>query len=125
MPYLVGGSYDLNITTGTAWDCLGVTTSGQWVQTNGAFLPIIGTTVASAAAQIAMTGSYTKVSGVAAVTGITVPAGAAAGFTFAIEPTGAFTWTSGGNIILAGSAVVGKILYMVWNGTKWVPSYIA
>jgi hypothetical protein len=126
VPYVVGASPGLGAEAGTLWDCLGVTTAGQWVNTNGAVgLPTLGSTVASTAGVIAATGTVFKVSGTAAITGITAPAGIAPGFTLAIEPTGAFTWTTATNIILAGTAVVGKILYFVWDGAKWVPSYIA
>lgn len=43
----------------------------------------------------------------------------------ALIPTGIFTWTTGGNIALAGTAVVSKVLYMEWDGTSWYPSYTA
>jgi hypothetical protein len=42
-------------------------------------------------------------------------------------PTGVFTWTTAGNIALAGTAVVSKALTMTYDATttKWYPSYIA
>lgn len=125
VPYIVGAGPGLGNEVGNIYDCLGVTTSGQWVQTNGNGTSVLGSTVASIAGSIAITGTVFKVSGTNAVTGITAPAGLAAGFTIAINPTAVFTWTAAGNIALAGSAVVNKILYFTWDGSKWVPSYIA
>lgn len=125
VPYIVGAGPGLGQEVGTIYDCMGVTTSGQWVQVNGNGASVLGSTVASPAGVMTATGNVFKVSGTNAITGITLPAGAAAGFTLQIEPTGVFTWTTATNIILAGTAVVGKILYFVWDGAKWVPSYIA
>lgn len=113
------------LTNGNLFDCLGVTTAGQWVQTNTNGTPVLGSTVASPAGVLTPTGTVFKVSGTNAITGITLPAGAAPGFTLAIEPTGIFTWTTATNIAVAGTAVVGKILYFTWDGAKWAPSYIA
>src|SRR5262245_59580720 len=59
----------INIRTNRVFDCLGVTTAGQWVQTNANGIPTLGSTVASAAAAITPTGVYFKVSGTAAITG--------------------------------------------------------
>lgn len=125
VPYIVGAGPGLGQEVGTIFDCLGVTVNGQWVQVNGNGAPVLGSTVASIAGSIVPTGTVFKVSGTNAVTGITVPAGLGVGFTIAINPTAVFTWTAAGNISLAGSAVVNKILYFTWDGTKWVPSYIA
>jgi hypothetical protein len=102
-------------------DCLG----GQWVQTNANGFPVLGSTVASVAGVIAATGTVFTVSGTNAITGITLPNGTQPGFRLSIVPSGVFTWTAAGNIALAGTAVVNKVLDFVWNGTKWVPSYIA
>lgn len=125
VPYIVGAGPGLGQEVGTLFDCLGVTTAGQWVQVNGNGAPTLGSTVASTAGAIAITGTVFKVSGTSAITGITAPAGLGVGFTIAINPTGVFTWTAAGNIALAGTAVVAKILYFTWDGSKWVPSYIA
>lgn len=71
----------------------------------------------------------TFVSGVAAIVNITVPARIrrAGGGRISLLPTGIFTWTAAGNIALAGTAVVGKLLEFQYDkGTaKWYPSYIA
>jgi hypothetical protein len=121
----VGGGVGLGDEVGNVFDCLGLTTAGQWVQVNGTGAPILGATIASPAGVLTPSGTLFKVSGTNAITGFTLPAGASAGFTIAIEPTGVFTWTTATNIVLAGTAVVGKILYFMWDGAKWVPSYIA
>lgn len=125
VPLVVGGSV-VQGANGSTYDCLGTTTAGQWAQTNDNGTAVIGATMASTAGVLGLpTGTYVKISGTNAITGITLPAGAAVGFVLSVEPTGIFTWTTATNIILAGTAVVGKILYFVWNGAKWVPSYIA
>jgi len=66
------------------------------------------------------------VSGAVAIVTITPPtAMALLGGRITLIPTGAFTWTNGGNIAIAGTAVVGRALDMVWQSfaTKWFPSY--
>jgi len=46
--------------------------------------------------------------------------------TIILIPTGAFTWTTAGNIAIAGTAVVGRALHMTYTFTtdKWYPSYV-
>lgn len=127
VPVVVGGSV-AQANNGDTYDCLGVTTAGQWVQTNGQGngLQVLGSTMASTAGTLgAFTGTLFIVSGTNAITGFTNPAGLAPGFTVSIIPSGIFTWTAAGNIALAGTAVVNKLLTFTWSGTKWVPSYIA
>jgi hypothetical protein len=48
------------------------------------------------------------------------------GGSITLIPTGAFTWTTAGNIAVAGTAVVNRALTMVYDsGTaKWYPSYV-
>lgn len=78
------------------------------------------------ATTIAPTAAIHHVSGTAAIVNITVPTGTPAGASICLIPDAIFTWTAAGNIGLAGTAVVGKALIMVWDGaTKWYPSYIA
>lgn len=71
-------------------------------------------------------GLITVVSGALAITGITIPYATFSGMIMMV-PTGAFTWTVATNIALAGTAVVGKWLGMVYlpSTVKWYPSYIA
>lgn len=122
VPWLVAGDQDIT-NNGLALDCMGVTTAGQWVQVNRPGPAVLGSTVASAASSIIITGNYYKVSGTNAITGFTVPAGLAAGWCFNVEPTGIYTTTNAGNINVASTAVVGKIMTFCWSGTKWNASY--
>lgn len=117
----------VNLTTGHMFDCLGVTTAGQWFQTNspGGNLGLAGSTVASAST-IAPTGLIFPVSGTTSVVTITVPAGFTPGMSLYIRPTGIFATTTAGNIGLITSAtVVGRILMMTWDGSKFWPSYVS
>jgi hypothetical protein len=70
---------------------------------------------------------YFHVTGTNAITGWTNPAGLQDGARFSVIPDGVFTWTAAGNIALAGTAVVSKLLDFQWDATtgKWYPSYIA
>ena len=83
-------------------------------------------TVASAAT-IAPTTPIAFVSGTAAVVTITAPAPiSSGGGVISLIPTGAFTWTTAGNIAVAGTAVVSRTLTMTYDATttKWYPSYV-
>jgi hypothetical protein len=126
VPTIVGGLIGLaGSDVGGLWDCLGVGTSGQWTQTAPSVgVQTIGSVVASATS-ITPTGTYFQVSGTTAVNTIVVPAGWLSGNCLALEPTGVFTTGTSGNINVASTAVVGKILYECWNGVsgKWNGSY--
>jgi hypothetical protein len=67
-----------------------------------------------------------RVTGTTAIVNITLPFTGFKG-TIVLIPTGIFTWTAAGNIGLAGTAVVGKALFMTYHPdqAKWFPSYIA
>jgi len=83
-------------------------------------------TVASAAT-IAPTTPIAFVSGTAAVVTITAPAPiSSGGGAIVLIPTAAFTWTTAGNIAVAGTAVVSRTLTMTYDATttKWYPSYV-
>ena len=84
-------------------------------------------TIASATT-IAPTTPIVFISGTTAV--VTIPAAApisTGGGAITLIPTGIFTWTTAGNIALAGTAVVSKALTMTYDATttKWYPSYVA
>ncbi|NBU32876.1 MAG: hypothetical protein EBS36_06905 [Actinobacteria bacterium] len=84
-------------------------------------------TIASATT-IAPTTPIVFVSGTTAVVNITAAAPiSTGGGTITLIPTGIFTWTTAGNIALAGTAVVSKALTMTYDvtTTKWYPSYVA
>lgn len=123
-----------NIDIGFARNTAGVTEVNNG--TAGTFRDIIyrnratgaaAPTIASAGT-IAPTVAITFVSGVAAIATITAPSPiSTGGGTITLIPTGIFTWTTAGNIALAGTAVVGKALTMTYDTTttKWYPSYTA
>ena len=86
-------------------------------------------TVASAVAQPAPNALVTTVSGTQELTTIAVPWPGFTGFIILI-PTGTFTGATGGTatatakpIGKAFTAVVGKPLIMVFDGSLWYPSY--
>ena len=84
-------------------------------------------TIASATT-IAPTTPIAFVSGTTAVVTITAAAPiSTGGGAITLIPTGIFTWTTAGNIALAGTAVVSKALTMTYDATttKWYPSYVA
>jgi len=84
-------------------------------------------TIASATT-IAPTTPIAFVSGTTAVVNITAAAPiSTGGGAITLIPTGIFTWTTAGNIALAGTAVVSKALTMTYDvtTTKWYPSYVA
>jgi hypothetical protein len=83
-------------------------------------------TIASATT-IAPTTQITFISGTTAVVTITAPAPiSSGGGVIRLIPTGAFTWTTAGNIAVAGTAVVNRMLTLVYDATttKWYPSYV-
>jgi len=85
--------------------------------------PIIMPSVAGA---LVPTYPITRVSGTEAITSITIPY---AGFqgTIILIPTAAFTWTTAGNIQVAGTAVAGRSLFFTYdpNAVKWYSHAIA
>ena len=83
-------------------------------------------TIASATT-IAPTTPIVFISGTTAVVTITAAAPiSTGGGTITLIPTGAFTWTTAGNIAVAGTAVVNRALTMTYDSatTKWYPSYV-
>lgn len=83
-----------------------------------------GTDIASAGT-IAPTRQFHAVTGTTAIETITVPTGFACG-TIGLLPRAIFTWTTAGNIGVAGTAVVGRMLFFSYNpnDSKWYPSYV-
>jgi len=88
---------------------------------------IIGPDVASLAGVLTPPPGYPyfRVTGALALTGINLPFVGFAGSIY-IMPTGAFTWTAAGNIAVAGTAVVSRLLEFFYNPvtSKWYPSYV-
>ncbi len=105
----------LGVATGTS-----VTLSG--LNATNAAAPTIASGVT-----IAPTKQITLISGTAEIETITAPTPiSAGGGTITLIPTGLFTWTTAGNIALAGAAVVSRALTMTYDVTtnKWYPSYV-
>src|SRR5687767_960191 len=86
--------------------------------------PVVGPDIASATT-IAPTYGVHRVTGTTAVVNITVPSADFQGW-ITLLPTALWTWTAAGNIVVAGSAVVGKALDLFYNPitAKWYRSYI-
>jgi len=104
---------------------------GAATATSLAVSAVIGTTAAAStiasAATIAPIKDITFISGTAAVVTITaITPFTTGGGTITLLPTGAFTWTTAGNIAVAGTAVVSRALTMTYDSgtTKWYPSYV-
>jgi hypothetical protein len=112
---------------GEQLDCVTEADFRNFQTVGGQQLSLDGGTIASLAGVWGPPqGLITIVSGVLAITGITIPYATFAGMIVMI-PTGLWTWTAATNIALAGSAVVNKALIMVYlpSTGKWYPNYIA
>ena len=117
---------------------LGTPTSGDLTNCTGSptltdlkYSGLVATTAAAptiaSAATIAPTKPITFISGTAAIVTITASAPiSAGGGTIIFIPTGIFTWTTAGNIAVAGTAVVSRALSFTFDvtTTKWYPSYV-
>lgn len=116
----VNGTFLGTLTTTGAITTTSVTTS-EFTALSG------GTNTIASASSITPVKEITFISGTAAIATINTQAPiTGANGTIIFIPTGAFTWTTAGNIAIAGTAVVGKALHMTYtNGTgKWYPSYV-
>jgi len=117
----------------TPW--INVTNGNQWLRSvDGLWIPGFGNntqpaglsaTVASVAGATLPSGPLFHVTGTNAITGWTLPVGFTGG-SFTVIPDGNFTWTTAGNIALAGTAVTGRNLTFTWdsNAGKFTPSYV-
>ena len=114
----------INTVTGSQWLCSAITLS--WVPSweNPSDSYAVTAAVASVAGPILPSGPLFHVTGTAAITGITLPVGFVTG-SISIIPDGAFTTTTAGNIAIASTAVVNRVLTFTWDSTnsKFVPSY--
>ena len=115
----------VNVTNGNQWLYSSVTS--RWVPgwNNPSSIKGVTALVASAAGAIVPSGPLFHVDGTAAVTGFTIPVGFSGG-SFSVVPDANFTWTTAGNIGLAGTAVTGRVLTFTWdsNSGKFYPSYV-
>jgi hypothetical protein len=85
--------------------------------------PVVGAVLASGVT-VTLTATIHHISGVAAIDTIVPPF---PGFRGAVNliPDGAFSGTLAGNIGVAFTAVVGRQIDVVYDGTKWWPSTLA
>jgi len=121
----------LSVATGRAWNCATSTTST--VQLWSAFdpgVPVVEGAVlalSTAGTTIAPTNPLHHVSGTSsAFATITVPAALAPNGCLALIPDAVWTSTaSGGNIAVASTAIVNKVMTFCYDSvnSKWVPSY--
>jgi hypothetical protein len=122
----------VNITTGNVWTCGSSATAGTGVWTTFdaiASRKAVGAVISSTGSgiTIAPTNPVFHVSGVGSIATITVPPAcpSLSACILYIIPDGAFTTTNAGNVAIASTAVVDKVLIMVWDPVqaKWNPSY--
>jgi hypothetical protein len=104
-------------------------TTGNFVVNTGVSSPVYITTASSVLAvttnTITPTGAVHHV-GAGLIKTITVPAQLNGPGSIALIPDAAFTYDATGNIVLpagGGTAVVNRVMFVVWDGTKWAPSY--
>ena len=86
----------------------------------GAVSTQLGTAYASAATIAPNNTIFLHITGTAGISNITQPI--SSGCIYLI-PDGAWTTTTTGNIAVASTAVVGRVLTECFDGTKWYPSY--
>lgn len=125
----------IDIQSGLQWICS--TLTGTWVPGfgNTQWPAGLTTAVASVAGTTVPSGPFFHTTGTNAIVNWGIPLGfnanAVAGNPgqgcFSTIPDAVFTWTAAGNIALAGSAVVNKLLTFCWDSVnaKWIPNYIA
>lgn len=93
----------------------------------GKFSKLSGDETIASAATISPSQELVRVSGTTAIDTITVPYTGGFSTVLYVVPTGVFTWTTNGNIGLAGTAVVGKLIVFTYvkSQGKWYPSVVA
>ena len=131
--YVVLSDGDANVRA--YWNGADATFNGDLTLTGSWNIPTIGGPIATdvvaptvpSGSTITPLTSITFISGTTVVNNISPPSNFqyTGGFVTLI-PTGVFTWTTAGNIALAGTAVINKALIMTYDyGTfKWYPSYV-
>jgi hypothetical protein len=112
---------------GAQWVCSSVTGKIAPGFGNGTVPPTVTAAVASAAGAVTPSGSLFHITGTAAITGFTIPVGfdPTEGATVCAIPDGLFTTTAAGNIAVASTAVVSKVLCWAFdpNTAKFYPYY--
>jgi hypothetical protein len=92
---------------------------------SGTLSKLSESTLASATTIVPKT-EVVRITGATAIVNITVPSVSGFSTVIFVIPVGIFTWTAAGNIGLAGTAVVGKLIVFVYSKSqgKWYPSVI-
>ncbi len=120
--------FDLPTTGANGFRFYGGTTLGAEITTSGIYANNIGSNIASAST-IAPLAGVTHITGTATIQTITIPNDcdktASFGCCLHLIPDGLWATNTGGNIALASTAVVNKVLEECYdNGTtEWYPSY--
>lgn len=92
----------------------------------GAFSKLGESTLASATT-ISPKTDLVRITGTTEIVNIAEPPTGGFSTVLFVIPVGIFTWTAAGNIGLAGTAVVGKLIVFAFSKSqrKWYPSVIA
>jgi hypothetical protein len=90
---------------------------------SGVLLPGKGADLASGTT-ITPTNMMHNVTGITAVAAITAPSGIQAGQMLILVPKGIIAIGTGGNVQIAVTTVVDKALILIWDGSKWIPTYL-
>jgi hypothetical protein len=124
----------VNVLTGSQWLCSALTNTwvAGWNNPYATDWTAPTASVASVAGSTLPSGPYFTITGTNAVTGWTIPVGFNAttvggGCFNVIGGAGPATWTSAGNIAVAGTFTANKIFTFCWNGPagKFYPSAIS
>lgn len=103
------------------WRCTTAGTPGTWTVIGGASSSA-GTSAVASATTVTITSRVTHISGTATINTITYT-GTVPGAEIAFIPDGAFVTGTSGNIGHASTGVVNVVMLLVFDGTKWYPSY--
>lgn len=120
LPLLVAGG----IQGGEVIDCTGPTGAQIWTTVNPLRFISVGVALASAAT-IAPRAYVTHVTGTTAINTVTVPPGLMNGGEIKLIPDALWSTTTAGNLAVATTAVIGKLLILTYdaNTGKFYPSY--
>ncbi len=97
--------------------------SAQTYNPGGALLPGKGGDLASAAT-ITPTNIFHDVTGTTTINTVTAPAGIQAGQRITLRAKGLWLLGTSGNVQVGVTAVIDSLLDLLWDGTKWNPSYV-
>lgn len=98
--------------------------TGATTKATTPFVPLVVGAAVASAGTITPTAAVFHITGTAAIQVINAPSGFVTTILYVI-PDAAFTLITGGNIMIASTGVVGKLMTLVYDTvtTKWYPSY--